>query len=215
MGFDVGQIHMARCVVEFEPTTRPPLRVVAWDILDLGSGTIARSVETLTALVRTAERSDSDDWKAEHIVIEQQDRINTKMVALSHALQATLLLHNEPNTYIGFASSAKKFSVFESMPGVVDTVLFREPKTQPAAKRKRVRKQNSINIADALFRALPETAEHEALYRKFQTIDAGMRDDLADALVYAIAYVYKNEDALPPPEKHRKRDAAQRTLTFY
>lgn len=217
MGFDVGQIHMAKCTLQYDDSLRPPVRVVSWDIVNLESGTVAKSVENLAKVIRTAEADSADSWTANHIIIEQQDRVNIKMVAMSHALQATLLMHNDPEAYVGFSSSAKKFSVFDDMPGVRDQIVFTEPKGQTRAKCKKVRKQNSINIVRALFRAMPETDEHKAFLAKFNATPADQRDDLADALVYALAFIYKNEASLPKPKKHSKKpkaDTKQRVLTF-
>jgi hypothetical protein len=154
---------------------------------NLGSGTVSDSV---VALVKRIQDEPQEMWSANYVVIEQQARINVKMIALSHALQAAMLLGcTEIAT---FASSASKFSVFTKMPGLAGALIRNEPKELSVAKRKKIRKQNSIDLVNAVLLSLPseETTEY---IQQLRDAPADQKDDLADAFVYALSFVYKNE----------------------
>ena len=201
IGFDVGQIHMGRCVLKFNSARRPPISIVSWRMANLGTGTVALSA---TALV-TRVKASPEEWTADYAVIEQQDRVNTKMIAMSHALQVCLMFNGVDD--VSFASSACKFAVFRKMPGLDGTLIKGEPKSLSHAKRKKIRKQNSIDVVKAVLGELPYEEVAEFIHLLADT-PADQRDDLADAFVYALAFIYKNE---PAPEivvvNNKKRKA--------
>jgi len=191
LAFDVGQRDLGVCVVVVDKALRPPLRLEQWEVVDLGSGgTVRDSVRAFCQLVHSGRWDDVDVC-----VIEQQARVNIKMVALSHSIQASLLTHR-PGMRVVFASSCHKFSVFQGMPGVDELVLSEkgatgEKSTTSAYAQKKIRKVNAIRLVACLLASMPD---HQAFAEQMAQAKAHQKDDLADSLVYAAAYVFKNED---------------------
>ena len=199
LAFDVGQIHLAECVLEVDLTKRPPFHVVEWRINNLGAGTVTQSIETLCSMVKDeikgAHRREL--WTSvDHIVIEQQDRVNTKMVAMSHALQTALIMIRSKKTPI-FASSQHKFGVFRSMKDLPPDLIKDEPKKGSSYARKKIRKRNSIDLTKAMLRAMGD----ETSISQLETTKADQQDDLADAFVYASGLIYKEEPFQKKPKK--------------
>jgi hypothetical protein len=182
LAFDVGQSDLAECLLTVNTNARPPFRVQTLRIVPLGLGTITESVKQL---VHAARLSQQAHWaSADFVVIEQQARINSKMVALSHALQAVCLTLNSERQVL-FASSVHKLRLFESLGPHCASLIDAEPKGGSVQKRKTIRKKNAVRIATTLLDAGGGSAV---------IIEAkpGHRDDLADALVHASGFVYRN-----------------------
>jgi hypothetical protein len=187
LGIDVGQIHLAECVLKVDLSRRPPFTVMHWEVINLGSGTVSKSVKQLCLVARL-----KPFWKsADFVIIEQQKRKNTKMVAMSHAIEAVMLMLNKERVCL-FASSVAKFNIFRKMTslGPSTSLIHEEPKDGTPYQKKKVRKCNAIRIIDAL---LGETKESEIFQLLFQNTPSNQMDDLADAMVYAVAFIYKNE----------------------
>lgn len=188
LAFDVGQIHMGECLLEVDYERRPPFCVKQWNIMNLGSGKLRNTINNLCKEVICNKQY----WReCDYIIIEQQDRVNTKMVALSHALQAVIVMLG--CTVPTFASSAHKFSVFKTMPMMPNTIILPEMKTASAYKRKKVRKNNSIRLVTNLINAMPSTESGALLTHLNDETPRNERDDLCDAFVYASAFIYKCE----------------------
>ena len=184
MAFDVGQTDMAECVLEVDFTRRPPFKLIEWNILNMGGGTVSSSVSALCTLVKTSK----DYWKNNRmVIIEQQDNINVKMVAVSHALEGIINMNGCEN--IIFASSAHKFEVFKKMDGS-SKLIHEEPKQKGAYACKKIRKQNALLLVIEMLHAMPEGIP---ALNKLQATKASQKDDLADAFVYASSFIFKNQ----------------------
>jgi len=188
LAFDVGQIHMAQCLLVVDLAARPPFYISDvyedWHILDLGNGKVSDSVEQLCQIATTTKR---EQWsKVDYVVIEQQAVTNVKMVAMSHVLDAVIQMIGGPRAR--FASSVHKFNVFKTMTDM--TLLRPEPKDKSVHTQKKIRKQNSIDLTAAMLNAIPNSMWAQVQLRE---ISADKRDDIADAFIYASAYIYQNE----------------------
>ena len=186
LAFDVGQRDLGVCEVIVDMRHRPPLEVMDWRVTDLGSNKVSDTVIAFTKLVRSGK------WDGVRAcVIEQQDRINTKMVAMSHAIQSSLLTQY-PDMHVVFASSSQKFGVFKTMSGIEQLVHDEKARAGASSyEKKKIRKLNSIRLARHILSLLPE---HDMFIERLDDEKAGKKDDLADSFVYALAFVYKNED---------------------
>lgn len=188
LAFDVGQIHMAQCILVVDTALRPPFRLdkydTDWQILNLGSGKVSDSVHQLCKIVKAKK---GEEWKAvDHVIIEQQARINVKMVALSHVLDSVIQMAGGPRAI--FASSKSKFSIFSTMPTM--STLQPEPKGKSKYQQKKIRKQNAIDITRQMLLAMPDNG---CALIKLRDTAKDQRDDLSDSFVYAAAYIYKHE----------------------
>jgi hypothetical protein len=185
LAFDVGQIHMAECILEVDLSIRPPMKVLQWNMMNLGGGKVSN---TVINLCREAAES-KGYWKdCKYIVIEQQDRVNTKMVAVSHALEAVLIMMG--CSVPVFASAPNKFSVFSTMRYMHESIIQTESKELSKYKKKRIRKQNSIRLVQSIISGLNH---REKLTKQLNNLKSDEKDDLADAFVYAAGFIYKNE----------------------
>jgi hypothetical protein len=192
LAFDVGQIHLAACILVVDLTQRPPFKIESWEMINLETSKVRQAVDKLCSVAKTKLA-----WlTVDAVVIEQQARINVKMVAMSHALQAILTILN-PSVTPKFASSACKFSIFENMKHM-DTNIIQIPKSSDTTYvRKRIRKANAVRLARECLEALPDHEQFELL---LQLTNKDQQDDLADAFVYASAFIYKNEPFVKPVE---------------
>lgn len=190
LAFDVGQTDLAECLLVVDTGAWPPFKIQRLGIVDIGSGTVTSSVQSLCSIAVSSKGYWAD---ADFVVIEQQARINTKMVALSHALQACLLTlgmakRRAVPQMVCFASSLHKFAIFERLGESCRSLIHPEPRGGSAQQKKTVRKNNALRLADAMLAAAASGPGTEAL----SGIQSGQRDDLADALVHASGFVYRN-----------------------
>jgi hypothetical protein len=191
LAFDVGQIHMAECVLEVDLSRRPPMKVLHWNIMNLGGGKVSN---TVINLCNTAKESKRYWTECKYILIEQQDRVNTKMVAVSHALEAVLIMMGCSTPK--FSSAPRKFSVFQSMRDIDNSLIQSELKGLSKYKKKRIRKHNSIRLVTSLI----ETLHHsDDLIEQLNNTKSDEKDDLTDAFIYAAGFIYKNEPQLLKP----------------
>lgn len=182
LAFDVGFGHLAECMVRFTPETNPPFELLEWNLIDLDAKKTADAVAAFVALALGRRGY----WpQVSHVVIEQQDKVNTKMVAMSHAIQATIAALGGPRAV--FASSRAKFSVFATMVGL--DAVHPYPTSASASQRKTIRKNNSIRICKEMLKDMDDTPIEfmEKLVRGVKK-----KDDLADAFVYASAFIFKH-----------------------
>jgi hypothetical protein len=186
LAFDIGQTDMAYCLLKYTNKHRPPMEIIDWSIMNIGSGTVTNSVVELCKQVQLQKT-----WSnVNYVVIEQQARINTKMVAISHALQACLVMFGCAD--VRFASSACKFSVFHSMPLV--TILKPEPKDKSVSQRKKIRKLNSILLTYNIIDGIDVSSDNASMCcSRFSKAGSSTKDDYADSFVYAAAFIYKHE----------------------
>lgn len=185
LAFDVGQINMAECMLRVNLQKRPPFDIIHWALINLEKGSVCNTVKSMCTLINDGSKS---HWKeADHIIIEQQARVNVKMISLSHALQACLLMYN-PKASPVFVSSVHKFNIYRQMP-LFDQSLVQDIKTTGSSVYldKKRRKQSSINITNTLMEAYPDNACAHGYHV------ASKQDDLADCMIYASAFIYKNE----------------------
>jgi len=187
LSFDVGQTDMAECVLEVDYSRRPPFQVIEWNILNLGSGTVSDSVAVLFKMIQDRKRYWGD---MAFTVIEQQDNVNTKMVAISHALESMIMMKGCPR--VMFASSSQKFGPFLHMPGSM-VMVHQEPKEMGSAYAcKKVRKNNALVLVREMLHALP-VAEGLPRLNQLKATIASQKDDLADAFIYGSAFIYRHE----------------------
>ena len=167
LAFDVGQRDLGCCLVDRLPDGST-FRVIDWDVLDHGPGPVRLAVSGFCGLVHRWWRGCT---AVDICVIEQQTNVNKKMLALSHAIQAAVCVHS-PHTQVVFASPK--------------TILPRATTVdvQSPYRRKKARKENSIRVATALLASDPE---HASWLELLQNARAGIKDDLADSLLYAVA----------------------------
>ena len=183
LAFDVGFGHLAECMLRFTPETNPPFELLEWNLINLDAKKTADAVAAFVALALGRRGY----WpNVCHVVIEQQDKVNTKMVAMSHAIQATIAALGGPRAV--FASSRAKFSVFATMTGL--DAVHPYPASASASQRKTIRKNNSIRICKEMLKDMDDTPIEfmEKLVRGVKK-----KDDLADAFVYASAFIFKHE----------------------
>jgi hypothetical protein len=187
LAFDVGQIHLADCMLKVNMDKRPPFDVIKLGMTNLGSKSVRESIDALCTLLKNG---DKDEWKeANFILIEQQARINTKMMAMSMGLSAALTMFVGPTPI--FLSSVHKFNTLKQLSGMAEDIILMENKTNSKSVNKSIRKNNSIRVTRAVFNAIGDDVEsHNTL---FELVKANERDDLADAFVYACSFVYKGE----------------------
>jgi hypothetical protein len=186
LAFDIGQIHLAECMMEVDLTKRPPFTILHWEMNNLGTSKTTEAVHALCSLAQHKEWSGVD-----YLVIEQQDKVNIVMMMMSRAVQAVVTMLNL-NVKTVISSSAAKFNVFKKMKGM--TIIKEEPKTMSAYKRKQIRKLNAIKLTSFMLQEMPDGQLYSLL---LQETAADQRDDLSDAFVYASGFIYKNEHPLP------------------
>lgn len=206
MAFDVGQRHLAECVLKVDTTKRPPFDIIEWCMCDLGSTKTSECVEKL--VTRCITRDTWGKRACRFVIIEQQDRKNPTMVAMSHAIQSVLLMRSAElgnSTEVLFASAAHKFSVFKNMGSVL--LVVDEKGTH--GQRKGIRKKNAVRIASAVLDSMrPATDTFIDLLNRTK---ANQKDDLADAFVYASSFIYKNEPIVKTSKRMKKEEKYKQT----
>lgn len=181
LAFDVGKRNLAECVLQVNMSSRPPFKILHWELNDLGCTKTKEVVEALCKL-----STFKSHWlMSTYVLIEQQKHINTTMVAVSHALQAVLLC-KAPALDVRFVSSASKFVIFKKMASSV--LIHHEDKSLSISKRKTIRKKNAIRVCTCMLEALPEESHYLLQFGRYKK-----QDDLADAFIYASAFIYKHE----------------------
>jgi hypothetical protein len=183
LAFDVGQIHLAECVLLVDYSSRPPFHVKSWQMNNLGTTKTTDAVRALCVLSVTKPL-----WaEVNVVVIEQQKKINQTMVSMSFALQAVFNMLN-PSAEVYFASSVHKFSVFVHMVGM--GCIEAEDKRNSAYVNKTIRKKNAIRLTREMLNVMNR---EEPNIQLLEETAADQKDDLCDAFVYACGYIFKNE----------------------
>jgi len=167
LAIDVGQRDLGCCFVERDRNDDSNFTVIDWTVLDLGQGPVRNAVHAFCGLVSR--------WKEVDLcVIEQQTNVNKNMLALSHAIQAAVCMH-DPRTKVVFASPRTMFACFAAGDS--------EPRAASPYQRKKARKKKSVAIATDL---LSRKIEHAPWLQKLMTSKTGIKDDLSDSLLYSL-----------------------------
>jgi len=168
VSFDVGTRNLGVAIVRFRgtdaaaDTDTPAYTVLALHNLDTGEGTMMQRAARLPALLQPLLSPHVPPNGLLHVVIEQQPTFNAPMFAMQLAIAAAL------------ASLFPLAQVSAVHPRLKDGALALQPKAPYAA-----RKRAAVAMAERVW-----TAQGVEVPR-------GKRDDVADALVQALAWAQK------------------------
>lgn len=217
-GFDFGskQRQIAFCLLEVDFDAPNNFRVIEWDFVCFP---VNESVAKIGAALVEKLRDQPSLFLAQWFVLETQPPKNIKSYAISHIL-ATALRWRNPTSTLRFMSASQKFTILDKekqwIPAESTKKNLKDTTSAKMSRRYRQRKKWAVNICDSMTRSL-----QQGTGRTFGLLDtspfgryraAKKKDDLADAMLYALAILLKtpqkeekaSETEEPPLKKNKK-----------
>lgn len=212
LAFDVGVRNLAFCYLRKDDEA-PGYHIKDWDLLDLGMNGASTLEQYVNELCRQLEQL-SEAWRAENrhydVVIEQQLGSaamgrELPMKAISHCIQTYFFRERKKVT---FQHGATKLRAYKGIvphipdtPGDSSKSKAKRPKTKYQQAKEMGVLHTSLFLADL---GAEEWIEFFALARK--------NDDLADALLHALAYA--DDVTGSSQESIRKSSAPEDSFNF-
>jgi len=206
LGIDIGFVNLAVCQIHVTSLEgKTPFAITDWKLINLGTTKISEACVKLVDLLEKEAH-----WAASrYIVIEHQSpKFMARNVALAHAMQVGLLMVAKcigcPMPTILFAAPKAKFAPLIK---VGFTLQHDEQKETKESQRKKARKQNAVELSHALLDLL----QNKEYKQQLTNSKVGEKDDLADAMVYAVGFIYRN---LPKPNKSKKMQKKKKSVNL-
>lgn len=173
VGFDFGRLknHIVAARIRVNESHADQYELISWDIYNFETPTLRKKLQSLVEIQMEG------DW----FILETQTRTNTQCFVLAHALETMLLCRNVPPSHIFSSSSKGKFKILDA-----------EEKFKPAAKKMShaIMKKWAVNLTTHYLKTQQGCELFYSMKKK---------DDLADAFLYAVAFVKKNSNMRDTP----------------